>query len=93
MRRRPRAILATSTPATRAVPDVGASRVARTRSVVVLPAPFGPRRPKISPSRHSRSRPESASTRPRFGSTKTLRSPIASTAFDGIPFIAIPAPS
>src|SRR5437764_1659090 len=36
-------------PATIAVPDVGAISVARVRTVVVLPAPFGPRNPKISP--------------------------------------------
>ena len=33
---------ARSAPATVAVPDVGASRVASIRRVVVLPAPFGP---------------------------------------------------
>ena len=42
---------ATSKPATRAVPAVGDSSVARMRSVVVLPAPLGPRKPKISPAR------------------------------------------
>src|SRR4051812_34729709 len=32
------------------------------RNVVVLPAPFGPRKPKISPSETSRSTPRTAST-------------------------------
>ena len=41
---------ARSAPATVAVPDVGASSVASIRSVVVLPAPLGPRKPKIAPS-------------------------------------------
>ena len=51
-----------SAPATVAVPEVGASRVASIRSVVVLPAPFGPRKPKISPVPTSRSTPRTAST-------------------------------
>jgi hypothetical protein len=34
--------------------DVGTTRVVRMPAVVVLPAPFGPRRPKISPARTSR---------------------------------------
>ena len=36
-------------PATEADPDVGAISVPRIRTVVVLPAPFGPRNPKTSP--------------------------------------------
>ena len=36
-------------PATVAVPDVGAISVPSVRTVVVLPAPFGPRKPKTSP--------------------------------------------
>ena len=40
---------ATSTPAMKARPDVGTTRVVSMPAVVVLPAPFGPRRPKISP--------------------------------------------
>ena len=35
-------------PATVAEPDVGIIRVPRVRTVVVLPAPFGPRKPNIS---------------------------------------------
>jgi hypothetical protein len=36
-------------PATLAEPDVGAMSVPRVRTVVVLPAPFGPRKPNTSP--------------------------------------------
>src|SRR5437764_387676 len=36
-------------PATIAVPELGAISVASVRTVVVLPAPFGPRKPKTSP--------------------------------------------
>src|ERR1700722_14976045 len=36
-------------PATTADPEVGAIRVPRIRTVVVLPAPFGPRKPNTSP--------------------------------------------
>ena len=45
-----------------ASPPSGVSRVASIRSVVVLPAPFGPRKPKISPSATARSTPRTAST-------------------------------
>src|SRR5208282_2442234 len=38
-----------SIPITDAVPDVGSSMVASIESVVVFPAPFGPKSPKISP--------------------------------------------
>src|SRR5258705_5330129 len=39
----------TSNPATVAVPDVGGKKHVNTRMVVVLPAPFGPRKPTIWP--------------------------------------------
>src|SRR5579884_3911394 len=39
----------TSKPATVARPEVGGMKPARIRMVVVLPAPFGPRNPRISP--------------------------------------------
>src|SRR5258708_12602180 len=39
----------TSYPATVAVPPVGGRKHVRTRIVVVFPAPFGPRKPTISP--------------------------------------------
>ena len=51
-----------SAPATVAVPAVGRSSVVSMRSVVVLPAPFGPRKPTISPSPTVRSTPRTAST-------------------------------
>src|SRR5665213_2658928 len=54
----------TSRPATRAVPDVGLRSVQRTEMVVDLPAPLGPRNPKISPRRTARSMPRTASTVP-----------------------------
>ena len=40
----------TSNPATKAFPEDGFKRVVRIIMVVLLPAPFGPRNPKISPS-------------------------------------------
>ena len=52
-RRTSRGCEATSKPATRALPSVGRSRVESMRTVVVLPAPFGPSRPKIVPGRTS----------------------------------------
>src|SRR3984893_2098632 len=39
----------TSMPPTKAVPDVGMTRVVSMPAVVVLPAPLGPSKPKISP--------------------------------------------
>ena len=54
----------TSSPRTRAAPEVGARRVARIENKVVLPAPFGPRRANISPCPTSMSTPRSASTFP-----------------------------
>src|SRR5690348_13810083 len=39
----------TSKPATVALPEVGGRKQVRTRIVVVLPAPFGPRNPTICP--------------------------------------------
>jgi hypothetical protein len=51
-------------PATVAEPEVGESRVPSVRTIVVLPAPFGPRKPKTSPC------PTSKET-----SSKAMRSP------------------
>src|SRR6478672_3686466 len=51
-----------SAPATVARPAVGVSSVVSIRRVVVLPAPFGPRKPTISPSSTVRSTPRTAST-------------------------------
>src|SRR3990170_8286555 len=58
------ASLATSNPATFAVPAVGRRRVERILITVVFPAPFGPRRPNSSPSWISRSTPAKAVTGP-----------------------------
>ena len=54
----------TSMPATHAVPSLGRSRPQSIRMVVVLPAPLGPRNPKISPVRTPRLRLETAVTVP-----------------------------
>src|SRR5689334_5969394 len=61
-RRTPTGSASRSAPATVAVPAVGRSSVVSIRSVVVLPAPFGPRKPTISPSATLRSTPRTAST-------------------------------
>ena len=55
---------ATSTPNTRACPASIGSSVASMCSSVVFPAPFGPRTPKISPWRTSRSMPSTARSFP-----------------------------
>src|SRR5216683_3450441 len=47
-------------PSTHASPDVGASRPSRSLTDVVLPAPLGPRKPKISPRGTVIERPASA---------------------------------
>ena len=51
-------------PATRADPDVIDMSVVSIRTVVDLPAPFGPRNPNTSPAATSRSTPRTASTVP-----------------------------
>src|SRR6266542_6305951 len=51
----------TSYPATVAAPAVGRASVHSTLIVVVLPAPFGPRNPNVSPRRTSKSTPPTAS--------------------------------
>jgi hypothetical protein len=52
----------TSTPSTVTRPAVGTTLVVHIPTVVVFPAPFGPRRPKISPRATSRSMLFTAST-------------------------------
>src|SRR5256886_15394709 len=74
--------VASSQPATRAVPPLGGSNVASMRRVVVLPAPFGPRKPKISPRLTSRSTPATASTC-RRRDLKTRRRPRVSITASG----------
>ena len=54
---------ATSWPATSAMPPSGRTSVARIRTAVVLPAPFGPSRPQTVPAATSRSKPSSAGRR------------------------------
>jgi hypothetical protein len=49
----------------RAVPTSGASRVARIRTSVVLPAPLRPRRPSTVPRSTSRSTPARATVEPK----------------------------
>src|SRR5438094_483220 len=50
----------TSMPPTTAPPDVGMTMVVNMPAVVVLPAPLGPRRPKISPACTDRLRESTA---------------------------------
>src|SRR5215469_9541122 len=64
LRRTPTGSRRRSAPHTVADPAVGLSSVVSMRSVVVLPAPFGPRKPTISPSSTARSTPRTASTGP-----------------------------
>src|SRR5579859_1117002 len=66
-----------SRPATRAVPPVGGISVASMRSVVVLPAPLGPRKLHISPAFTARSTPATASTT-RLPDLKVRRRPCVS---------------
>src|SRR5579859_3418532 len=54
--------LTTSWPKTSAAPESGGRRVTRMRIVVVLPAPLGPSRPKISPEVMSKLTPPTATT-------------------------------
>src|SRR5689334_6243461 len=54
----------TSCPATMAVPESGLGRVARSRTAVVLPAPFGPRRAHTVPPGTLKPSPSRAWTRP-----------------------------
>ena len=51
-------------PPTSARPDVGMTRVVSMLAVVVLPAPFGPSKPKISPWATVRFMPSTAVTPP-----------------------------
>src|SRR5215469_11509872 len=54
----------TSYPATVALPEVGVARVHKILIVVDLPAPFGPRKPNVSPGLTSKSIPRTASISP-----------------------------
>src|SRR5579875_798500 len=65
----------TSWPATRAIPEVGCASVHKILIVVDLPAPFGPRKPNVSPAATSKSMPRTASISP-----YRLVSPLTRTA-------------
>src|SRR5690349_2797812 len=65
---------ATSAPATDAVPPFGVMSPHSMRMVVVLPEPFGPRMPKISPRRIVNDTSSTATTLP-----NVLRSPLTTT--------------
>ena len=47
-----------------AVPEVASASPSRTRSVVVLPAPLGPRKPRIDPDRTPKLSPSTATVSP-----------------------------
>ena len=72
---------ATSKPASRALPAVGSIVVVSMPTVVDLPAPFGPSRPKTSPAATSKSMPLTASTPPGY----VLLSLVTSIAFTSLP--------
>ncbi len=55
----------TSCPATSALPPVGLASVQSMLIVVVLPAPFGPRKPNTSPAATSKLTPRTASSSPK----------------------------
>src|SRR6185503_13101902 len=61
-------------PSTRAEPEVGSTRPSSILSEVVLPAPLGPRKPKISPRFTTKERSSTATFSP-----NRLRSPWVST--------------
>ena len=71
----------TECPAMVASPPVGLSRQLSMEMVVLLPAPLGPRRLKISPSAMSKLTPSTASTP--FGGSYCLRSSLTSTMLTG----------
>ena len=56
----------TSTPSTRTVPEVGSSKLASTRKVVVLPAPLSPRKPTTSPLAMVKLRSRMAARSPKY---------------------------
>src|SRR5579859_4724262 len=78
----------------RAVPLVGASRPRMTRIVVLLPAPFGPRKPVTWPGRTAKLSPSTAVTAPKrltSWSTSIIEAPsgrvgprLEQAGFDGV---------
>src|SRR5512137_175855 len=76
-RRTSSGLAATSRSFTRARPEVGVSRPQSMRIVVDFPAPFGPRKPKISPRRTPKLILSTATKSPNFfsnASTETAKS-------------------
>src|SRR3954452_2154272 len=71
--------LATSNPASRALPPVGLTVLVSMPITVDLPAPLGPSRPNTSPAATSKSIPFTASTPPRYVFSRPLTS-IAGTS-------------
>ena len=78
-RRRP----TTSSPATEALPAVGGSSVHSIRTVVVLPAPLGPRKPNTSPCETVRSMSRTASIPP-LNVRRSDRAAMAASSGSGV---------
>src|ERR1700679_1251546 len=76
-----------SIPSTRSVPSLSGLMQEIIRMVDVLPAPFGPRKPKDSPLAIVKSTPSTATKSP-----KRLRSPRASTMGDAVAPSSAPGP-
>src|SRR5580692_8637696 len=74
-------------PATMAEPEVGAINVPRVRTVVVLPAPLGPRKPNTSPRNTSKETSEKAVRRPKrlvgLSTVRTGSAPESEGGLDG----------
>src|SRR5205823_9252635 len=83
-----RAALGTSSPTSLIDPAFGSVRPRQQRSVVVLPAPLGPSRPKHSPRWIEKSRPFTTSLSP-----YDLRKPTTDNTTLSSAFIAAPAAS
>src|SRR5215468_3498196 len=62
----------TSNPSTRARPSSGRSSVVSTRTAVVIPAPFGPSKPRMPPCGTVRSRPDSAWVEPKLLASRSV---------------------
>ena len=72
-------VLPSGAPSTVPLPDVGATRPSSSFSDVVLPAPFGPKKPKTSPRGTARDKPATATLRP-----NSRRNAAVSIAYSGI---------
>src|SRR5207244_10449722 len=80
-----RAAFGTGSPTSVMVPALGSLKPRQHRSVVVLPAPLGPSRPKHSPRRIAKSRPCRTSLLP-----YDLRKPLTESTTPSAAFIAVP---